>query len=302
MIIGIDLGGTKTHVIAEVDGRVILDVAVPTESWQRGGLLDDPATIVRLLGLFAQLDDSRTAALAIGAHGLDSERQVLAFGRALRSLHDGPVEAINDVELLAPAAGLDHAIAIVAGTGSKVVGRDVNGEVVSAGGHGFLLSDPGSAASLARDAVRAVLDAHDRGDAPDPLGLALLQRYGVDDVIALNSTFGSDVRLTTWGALAPLVFTAADTGSELAAAVIDDAARDLARQVGRVHARGAIGAHVVCAGGVITNQPRLYRSVAHHIDDLGLGLDVSLLSVAPVVGAVALARRLQATPAPHAGH
>jgi hypothetical protein len=52
---------------------------------------------------------------------------------------------------------------------------------------------------------------------------------------------------------------------------------------------------VICAGGVVTNQPRLYRALTRHIDGLGLGLTVQLLTVAPVVGAVALARKLDET-------
>lgn len=58
--------------------------------------------------------------------------------------------AVNDFELVAPAAGFDEAIAVIVGTGSKVIGRTANRERVSAGGHRFLFNDPGSAPGLAR--------------------------------------------------------------------------------------------------------------------------------------------------------
>ncbi|CAN5151922.1 BadF/BadG/BcrA/BcrD ATPase family protein [soil metagenome] len=297
MIVGIDIGGTKTHVRVEKDGTVVLDTAVPTSSWQHGGLLDDDENATRLLALFAGVEGAGSAPLVVGAHGLDSERQAREFHRLLAARRDGWVQAVNDVELLAPAAGFRDAIAVIVGTGSKVVAHTAQGEVVSAGGYGFLLNDPGSAAALAREAVRAVIEACDEGAAPDTLGRTLMAHYGVDDEVALCYEFTADATLASWAAVAPLVFAAADSGSELAVAVVDAAAKELARGVGQVHARGAAGTDVVCAGGVIVNQPRLYRALVRHIGDLGLGLSVQLVDVPPVIGAIALARQSR-TPAP----
>jgi len=198
---------------------------------------------------------------------------------------------VNDVELVAPAAGLDEAIAVIVGTGSKIVGHTANRDLVSAGGHGFLFNDPGSAPGLAREAVKAVLDAHDDGDEPDVLGRNLMNHFAVTDIVGLSFAFSGDPRLSTWAALGPLIFTSADEGSVIAESVIDRAARQLARDVSRVHSRGAVG-NVICAGGVITNQPRLYQALTRHIDNLDLGLSVDLLTVAPVAGAIALARKL----------
>jgi glucosamine kinase len=292
VIVGIDLGGTKTRIVAESGGSTVLDLTVPTGQWQHGFLLDEDENTDRLLALFADLEGSSAATLAVGAHGLDSDLQTTEFRARLVARHAGQVLAVNDVELVAPAAGLQQAIAVIVGTGSKTVGHDSSGALVSAGGHGFILNDPGSAASLARDALRAVLDAHDDGDDPDVLGRDLMNHFGVADVVDLSYAFSTDPRLSAWAALGPQVFASADAGSLIAASVIDESARLLARDVGRVHARGALGDTVICAGGVITNQPRLYRALTRHIDNLDLGLDVKLLTVAPVLGAVALARNL----------
>jgi N-acetylglucosamine kinase-like BadF-type ATPase len=292
VIVGIDLGGTKTHIVAESDGEIALDTTVPTRAWQQGELLDDDTNPARLLGLFAHLPNADTATVAIGAHGLDSDWQIREFNSRMTAQHGGNVLAVNDVELVAPAAGFDRAIAVIVGTGSKIVGHDDEGATVSAGGHGFLLSDPGSAASLARDAVKALLDAWDDGEAPDVLARDFMGYFEVTDIVDLSYAFTADARLATWAALGPQVFASADAGSAIAASVIDESAKLLARDVGRVHSRGAIGTNVICAGGVITNQPRLYRALTRHIDDLGLGLTVDLLTVAPVAGAVALARKL----------
>ena len=292
MIVGIDLGGTKTHIVAESAEATVLDTSVPTRSWQHGELLDDEGNAGRLLALFGGIPGAASATVAIGAHGLDSDWQVREFTARLNAVHAGSVLAVNDVELVAPAAGLDAAIAVIVGTGSKVVGHNADGLTVNAGGHGFLLNDPGSAASLARDGMKALLDAYDLGEEPDPLARQFMNYFEVADIVQLSYAFTADARLATWSPLAPLVFASADAGSTIAATVIDDSARQLARDVRRVHTRGAVGTDVICAGGVITNQPRLYRALTRHIDDLQLGLTVGLLTVAPVVGAVALARKL----------
>lgn len=291
MLVGIDLGGTKTHVVAESHGDVLLDASVLTASWQQGELLDDVQNAARLLQLFAQVEGSDTASVVVGAHGLDSDWQADEFQARLAARHDGRVLAVNDVELVAPAAGLDEAIAVIVGTGSKIVGHTANRDLVSAGGHGFLFNDPGSAPGLAREAVKAVLDAHDDGDEPDVLGRNLMNHFAVTDIVGLSFAFSGDPRLSTWAALGPLIFTSADEGSVIAESVIDRAARQLARDVSRVHSRGAVG-NVICAGGVITNQPRLYQALTRHVENLDLGLSVDLLTVAPVAGAIALARKL----------
>ncbi|WP_308467707.1 N-acetylglucosamine kinase [Rathayibacter soli] len=292
MIVGIDLGGTKTHVRAESDDNVLLDLSVPTKDWLQGTLLAHDSNAERLLGLFAHLDGADAAPLAIGAHDLDSRHQIDQFSALLTAARVGPVIAVNDVELVALAAGLDEAVSVIVGTGSKVVGHSASGHVVAAGGHGYLLDDPGSAPSLAREAVRAVTDADDEGKEPDRLALRLMEHFGVDDVAVMAAEFTANASLAAWARLGPLVFNSADQGSAIAAQIIDEAACILARDVARVHARGAVGVDVVCAGGVITNQPRLYRALTRHIEALNLGLAVSLLADPPVIGAVALARRL----------
>ena len=295
MHVGIDIGGTKTHTRVEADGKVLMDATVLTSSWRWGGLLDDEDNATRLLELFAQIPLSDLAPLALGAHGLDSAKQCLDFEALVAANRRGLVRAVNDVELVGPAAGFDKAIAVISGTGSKIVAHDANGTMLSAGGYGYLLGDPGSAPALARDAVRAVLWARDEGRPVGLLSQTLMGHFGVDDEVEMSYRFSADSQLTTWGALAPLLFTAADAGSQLALTVIDEAARELATAVKLVLSRGAIGEDVVCAGGVISNQPRLYQALQRHIAAVNPGLTLHLLGVAPVAGAIAIARQMRPT-------
>lgn len=292
MIVGIDVGGTKTHVCVENDGESLLDLSVPTAGWQRDGLVDHDENAERLVGLFAGIEASADAPLVVGAHGLDNEAQTVAFNEQLAACHGGPAVAVNDVQLVGPAAGYFDAIAVIAGTGSKVVGQRADGSAVNAGGYGFLLNDPGSAPALVRDAVRRLFDAADGGEPDDGLAAGLFRHFGVHDVVGLSNALTLRPQHTTWGAAAPLVFSAADAGSSQAQQVIRQAAGELASSVELVHRRGAVGTDVVCAGGVITNQPRLFDALAEELRARGLPHRLHLLDVPPVLGALALARRL----------
>ncbi|HUG50869.1 MAG TPA: BadF/BadG/BcrA/BcrD ATPase family protein [Terrimesophilobacter sp.] len=297
MVVGVDIGGTKTHVrIASAAGDDV-DLIVASSLWRRGAISGDIDNAQRLVMLFlAQIDNPNSTPLVVGAHGCDSDAQCEAFAERLRAFYPGPVTVVNDAGLLAPAAGIDNAIAVIVGTGSIVVGRTGDGESISAGGYGWILGDPGSAPGIVREAMRAVLKARDEGAPFDRLGTALLEHYGVNDDLDLSYAFMRELNIAAWASLAPLVFSAADAGSVLAEHVIDAAAAELAGGVHSLRMRGAVGDDVVVAGGVVTHQPRLIAALRHHIGLREPGLAVHLVSVPPVAGAIALARRAQPAP------
>jgi glucosamine kinase len=296
--IGIDIGGTKTHLALEEDGALDHRV-VATSAWQRDGLFG-AGNVPRLVDLFlADVPDPASTPLAIGAHGCDSAEQVERFDALVRRQWPGPLRVVNDAELLAPAAGLTEAICLIVGTGSIVIGRDLDGAPVYVGGHGWLLDDFGSAPGITREAVRAVLRAADEGQPPDGLARSLMDRFGAEHEVDLSLRFTAAADIAVWAEPAPVVFECADSGSATAVTVIEEAADRLSRDVLLARARGAVGTTVVAAGGVVTNQPRLLDSIARRLSSSAPELRVELLTVAPVVGALEMARRLD-RPAP--GH
>jgi glucosamine kinase len=294
-VVGIDIGGTKTHLAIEVDGSVDHRV-VATSVWQRDGLFGD-GNVDRLLDLLrADVPEPERTPLAIGAHGCDSPAQVDRFDSLVRDRWPGPVQVLNDAELLAPAFGLDHAICLIIGTGSIVIGRGPSGEPVYVGGHGWLLDDYGSAPGITREAVRAVLRATDTGRPRDGLAETLMAHFGVDHEVDLSLRFTTLAAIECWAEPARLVFESADAGSATAGAVIEDAADRLARNVTLARARGALGTTVVAAGGVVTHQPRLFEAIARHLRDRDPTLSLELLTVAPVLGALRIAHGLHRPP------
>ncbi len=294
-LIGIDIGGTHTRIrVGAVDRDDHSDARLDTVDWtaQRG--LSDPDAAAVLLGHAYRLGADRGSALAVGAHGCDSESLIAGFRSALRVHHDGPLVVLNDASLLAPAAGVESAVGVIAGTGSIVVGISAEGRIITVGGHGWMIGDPGSAPSLVRESVKSTLHDHDLGLEPDELARHLLQHYGVGTVEGLAETFLHRASIHHWASAAPAVFAAAEAGAESAHRIIELAAEELAVGVRTALERGARAEAVVTAGGVIVHQPLLQRRLREALEREQVTTPLIVLLGDPVGGALELARRAAA--------
>ena len=300
-VVGVDIGGTKTHiVVAPVDESVepaswLRDIVVPSASW-RGGLGDFEADAIGLRDLLVEHigQEALTAPLAVGAHGCENTEQCRELESALRARFSGGVAVLNDSELIPAAMGHEHAIGVVVGTGAIATARDAEGDLVSAGGWGWLLGDEGSAAGLVRDATRAVLRHLDRGGSFDQLGRRLLASFAASDGDGLALAVTNAASAEEWGRHAPQVFAAADEGSAIAAEVIGAAGEQLAWLVHQLLERGIPADGVVAGGSVIQRQPRLQDAFGAALGRDHPELALTILDRPPVLGAVAVARRIAA--------
>jgi N-acetylglucosamine kinase-like BadF-type ATPase len=298
-VVGVDIGGTKTHIIvAPADSRAetaseLRDIVVPSASW-RGGLGDVEADATGLRALLVEHigQDALSSPLAVGAHGCENTAQCRELERAMRARFSGPVAVMNDSELIPQAMDQERAIGVVVGTGAIATARDADGELVSAGGWGWLLGDEGSAAGLVRDATRAVLRDLDRGGSFDQLGRRLLASFAASDGDGLALAVTNAASAEEWGRHAPEVFAAADDGSVIAAEVIGDAGEQLAWLVHQLLERGIPADGVVAGGSVIQRQPRLQDAFGAALQRDHPGLALIILDRPPVLGAVAVARRI----------
>lgn len=289
-IVGLDIGGTKTAIVVDAaDGTRLVDRVVASEDWDAEPIEHGAAWIAaRIRDAVPPGVDVR--AIGLGAQGLDTAE----IAREVESALADPrwhVVAVNDAALLVPAAGHDAGIGLIAGTGAIGVGADSAGAPLITGGWGWAIGDEAGAAGLVREATRAALLAHDDGAPDDGLLAALLAAFAVPDAERLARAVNDEPTMDNWGPRAPAVFDAADGGSALARAVIEGGADHLARLVDQLVRRGAVGTHVVAAGSVIAAQPRLFDAVVDRVRARHPALTVELLRVAPVEGALALARR-----------
>lgn len=288
VVVGVDAGGTKAAVRVEtLDGVPRADVEYPADGWEASPVDTAAAWLLERVHRAVPAGDT-VVALGVGAQGCDTAAHCAALAAAL----DVPAVVVNDAALLVPAAGLRAGIGLIAGTGSIAVGVDAGGDVLFAGGWGWVLGDEGSAPALVREATIAVLDAHDRGLGDDGLLACLLEHFGVDGPEALARAVNDEPTPAHWGAAAVAVFRAAELGSDLAARVVDEAAGALVELVRRLVARGAVGDTVVVAGSVLVRQRLLAERVRVRLGESLPRWGLRVLAVPPVVGGVVLARRL----------
>ncbi|MGW0336276.1 N-acetylglucosamine kinase [Streptomyces sp. NPDC003011] len=292
LVVGIDVGGTKTHLRAFAGETRVADHVRPSSGWR-------PHDPVAAAGWLAALvagalpAGARPSAVAVGGHACETPRQAARIRTALRPHLDAPALVMGDAELLVPAAGLDRGVGLVAGTGSVAVGRLADGSPVQVGGWGAVLGDEGGSAGLVREAVRAVWAAHDRGEDPDALAEELVAAFGVAEVPALGAALESATDVSAeWGRHAPAVFAAAEAGSPLAGRVVTGGGRALAALVERLAARGVPVEDVVIAGSTVLAQHALYDAFVSSLAERVPGARPRPLGVAPVEGAVAMARSL----------
>lgn len=298
-VVGVDIGGTKTHIRLRRAGAE-RDLILPTAQWRHRHWDRDAAALLELISGFC--GGEAFAALGIGAHGCDDLAECLAFESAIAARTPVPVRVVNDAELMPAALGLEGQIGLVAGTGSVAVTRTGAGEMLVAGGWGWIIGDEGGSASLVREAARAVALHLDRGGSPaEPLVVALFAALEIPSAARIGSRLGASGGASSVGAHAPIIFASADQDSKLAEQVIREAGLALADLVTRLRGRGATATTVVAGGSVIVAQDRLWRAFSDSVLRLCDGEVTPLLcTAAPVTGALTLAEALLATSAPAA--
>jgi glucosamine kinase len=299
VVIGIDIGGTKTHLRIDDPGETRRDLVLSTDAWRVRRWGDDAAALLAIARELAT--GAQIAAIAIGAHGCDDQSECDAFETALTSRAAFPVRVVNDAELLPAALGLPHEIGLVAGTGSIAVNRTREGRMLIAGGWGWMIGDEGSAPALVREAARAVALYLENGGVPDePLARGLFAALDIHSPAQIGRGIARCGTATALGRHAPMVFEAAEAGSQLAYGVIRDGGRELAALIARLERQGAEATIVVAGGGVIAAQPLLWTAFVDEVETAFAGrMAAKLFTGAPVEGACRLAAELMPAPCGH---
>jgi N-acetylglucosamine kinase-like BadF-type ATPase len=283
VVLGLDLGGSSSRARLSEDGR---QVAEAVGEGANVSTVDPGLVEARLAGLIAQVREPRPVACCAGAAGSEFAAGKRLLERLLARFLPGiKVLVVHDARLILAAAGADSGIALIAGTGSVAYGRDADGEEARAGGWGWMLGDEGGGAWVVREAVRVLMRRRDAGEPMGALGEALFAATGTDDALELAGKLQGDHLAGHWAANAHVVFEMINR-DRAAVEIADRAADALAALVEQVRSRLAIDGPVVMAGGLLLNFPALSARVLSRI---GNG---SLLSEAPVAGAVRLAEQL----------
>lgn len=287
-VLGLDVGGTHSRGLLFRDGKEVARANAPSASLTVAGPIGSADALGHLmkqldLGPGAGLD-----AICVGTAGSGSDDAETFYVAALAPFTaGGRVVVVNDGRLQLAASGLTDGIACVAGTGSIVIGL-LAGREHKVGGWGYLLGDEGGGYWTVREAVRELLLRQEKGQGLGDLGRAVLAGSMCACLEDLVQAWHERPQPGAWAALAPSVLGCHDP---FALTLHGRAAAALAATVKRAHELlgSPAGLPVVLGGGLLSGRAELAGEVRDRLDELMPGSPCSVVTQAPVAGAVRLA-------------
>ena len=296
--IGIDGGGTKTEgVLTDREGRILAiargSATNPNDVTPEGSIRVLSALVAELMAK-ACLDESDLPAVSLfgGIAGGINYRDALLEGmtRALPSV--GALDIRSDVHiLLAAGLPLGDGACLICGTGSACFLR-CGQEIHRIGGWGYLLDGGGSGYNIGRDALEAVLRAHDgRGD-PTLLSAYLAEQLG--DTVSNRITEIYRGGKPYIASCAPAVFAAAEQGDRMAESILNRNARYLAELIEAAWRKCSLPNRptpeelpVVMGGSISIRQAPAWQDRIHRHLDPAVRARLFPLELPAVFGAIA---------------
>ena len=263
-VLGIDAGGTKTVcLLADSQGVIVSEGRGPGANLHTAGELAVEKVLHASMETAIGDRDITPAAICLGIAGVDREDEATAVRAIMRRIgYKSRVLVVNDALIGLVAGARDEpGIAINAGTGSIVYGRNAQFEAARAGGWGHIVGDEGSGYWIGRESLAAVMRAFDGRGPETRLAGDILAHFNVDDESRLpRIVYDRELPRVSVAALGPIAQRAAAQGDAVALRILERAAEELvlaARSVAtRLEMRGDAFTFYL-AGGVFRVVPWL---------------------------------------------
>jgi N-acetylglucosamine kinase-like BadF-type ATPase len=306
VVLGMDVGASHTRaLLVDSQGQVLGVGRAGSGNWESVGLEGAREAYTAALEdalADAGLARAAIAASAYGLAGLDWPSDVGRLEPVIRSLGlPGPRQMVNDVFLLLRAGTSEGVgLAAIAGSGTKVVGRNADGRTAATLGASYPFTDWGGAWDIAAAAVHAVTRAHFGMGPQTELAQRLCALAGVGETIELLEAVMRR-QIVVGGRFAPQVFECAAGGDAVAQGIVRRVGESVAANVLAV-AREldmlGVSFDLVTAGGVFSSRsPILYQGLSDVLEQGGAQAQLVPLNAPPVVGALLLALDLLDLPA-----
>lgn len=289
-VVGIDAGGTHTRCcIADATGRIIsVGFGGPANRLFVTKSAATRAIERALSGALKGCPGKIAALLAAGPHMSAGALDVLS-----QYVPKKKIIIVDEFEL-SLAAGLQQpggwGVVVAAGTGSFCKGRNPVGAEQHLGGWGPLIGDEGSGYDIAREALAAIVRAHDGRRAETALTQSIFSAIGISEIGELKKyLYDPAIKRHTLAALARCVFEAAAAGDAVAGQLLLHAGSRLARLADPVMIRLFAPDEdfpVILSGGVMREGSILVRALALEIKKNRPRADVFVSPLQPVAGAL----------------
>lgn len=301
-VMGVDAGGTKSHlVLFDLDGKLagaavwgsLNHEMLPGSFDQFAQELD--AFITKALTPLS-LATKDIACAVFGISGADTEEQHQIIGDIINALGFPRWHLYNDAFLGIPAGSPEgEGICAINGTGATVAGINAQGDKMQLGGIGNLSDDKGGAGYLGNRVLNAVYTALFRDGRNTILADALFHKLNIDDkahyVEALTSRINDDS--LDVAQLNRLLFSCGDQGDQVSLDILAETAENYAgaiRHMTRELNFSSIEIHITLAGSVFVKEksPLLRDMLKNNILQSmpSHRFDFTVLDIPPVGGAI----------------
>lgn len=272
-VVGIDGGGTKTAVqVMSLSGTPQGDrVFGPLNS--NGGSEEQVKNTLQ--EVLAWLDKpnrglSNCDMICIGTAGISNPKtEALIRNAFVAGGYSGKLMLVGDQEAaLYGALGKPAGAVLIAGTGSICYGRTKDGRTARCGGWGNKIDDEGSGYALGRDALTAIVRAHD-GRAPKTVLTELVfQQLDIGNIPELiRFTYDEATQKKEIAQLAPLVATALQQEDEAAVQIVRKACDELALLAETVVEKLQLeNDEMALIGSILTQNERIRKGVEKRVN------------------------------------
>lgn len=296
-IIGVDGGGTKTlALLGNPDGTVLARGVNGPSNPNAVGFEAACSALEHAIRMARKDYPGQISALCLGLAGAGRKEDIERFQNwAVHQFPGTAVRVVSDAEVLLTTGTMSGpALALICGTGSIVYGRTVTGELIRAGGWGYLFGDEGSGYAIGIAALRAVMQAYDERAPKTLLSELILARYGLSTPPELvHKIYGAASPRFEVATLSNLVEQGAERCDSAAISILEEAAQTLARTVAVIYAKlGISPVPLVITGGTILHGRYLKQAFHRACETQALAFTEVRDVTEPAEGALKLACQL----------
>jgi N-acetylglucosamine kinase-like BadF-type ATPase len=234
LYLGVDGGGTKTHIVLIDDEKnPVCEGFSGVSNPMRVGVETAVANIIKALNEAcdrAQISRSDVVSTVLGLAGVRRpEMRQRVRERFANLLKIKQVEVMTDAEIALYGTTLGKAgVVVIAGTGSISYGKNENGKVATAGGWGPIAGDEGGGSMIARRALQAIAKAIDGRGKPTKLSEAGMEYFrSSTPENLLSAIYAPLIDNARIAGFARYVVETAEEGDEIAVDILKEAGFEL---------------------------------------------------------------------------
>jgi N-acetylglucosamine kinase-like BadF-type ATPase len=234
LYLGVDGGGTKTHIVLmNKSGEIVSEGFAGASNPLRVGVEVAVGNIFKAIDSASgadsiSRDDIAAATLGLaGVRRADIRRVVTESFQTRLALKK--IQVMTDAEIALYGTTLGKpGLVIIAGTGSICIGQNENGKKETAGGWGPLAGDEGGGAGIAKRALQAIAKASDGRAEPTELSRVAAEYFRTakteDLIVAIYSPQTDNAKIAGF---ARGVVETAQTGDAVAVEILKEAGYEL---------------------------------------------------------------------------